>query len=423
MKLSKMYLLISFTTLFSLSVSSACVDGNRTRQGTNEILSESVCVDASDIPPFLPDRGECIDNNRKEQGTENVLVGTCIPILSLYPEICNGQAKPIQGIQQLCPLVKKTGQLKSYDQVGNEITNGSVKDDGYYQNGLTPKYDRNVSNEVVTDNLTNLKWLDDQSVHTVKKQWLTDYNYNQCYDESNSSACYDTSGDTAITYCENLTSSNYSWRLPTRAELRNITEYAQDGSIINSMFINFSISNNYWSSTTSAHSIDNAWRISFSWAGGQGTSDKDRDNFISCVSGEKDVETSYSRNNIDDIVTDNNTHLQWQDNSDAKDLSKIWIDAINYCEALTLGNHDDWRLPNVNELVSIADDTKSIPAINNIFQNVELNGYWSSTTDKHEINGGLKAAWVVEFNYTNPQSSYLKYQYMSLRCVRTQSEK
>jgi len=56
--------------------------------------------------------------------------------------------------------VKKTGQTKSYDTDGNEVTDGSIKDDGYYQKGVTPSYTRDDTTEIVTDHITGLQWQD-----------------------------------------------------------------------------------------------------------------------------------------------------------------------------------------------------------------------------------------------------------------------
>jgi len=79
------------------------------------------------------------------------------------------------------------------------------------------------------------------------------------------------------------------------------------------------------------------------------------------------------------IVTDKITKLEWQDNEVSAIMN--WKSAINYCESLTLGKHSDWRLPNINELNSIIDDTKSSPAVDTVvFHNVIANYYWSSTT-------------------------------------------
>lgn len=101
----------------------------------------------------------------------------------------------------------------------------------------------------------------------------------------------------------------------------------------------------------------------------------------------------YSRDNMTQIVTDNNTGLQWQDNSDAKLISKTWAEAISYCEALTLGGYSDWRMPNFNELFYLADRSKANPSLDNTFQNIVSDYYWSSTT----VVDAEGTAWNVHF--------------------------
>ena len=114
-----------------------------------------------------------------------------------------------------------------------------------------------------------------------------------------------------------------------------------------------------------------------------------------------------------DMVTDTTTGLQWQDNTEASTVTKNWTEAIDYCENLTLGGYSDWRLPNINELKSIVDRSKSNPAIVDAFINVSSNYYWSSTTSvDYEGN-----AWVVGFNL-GYVGNYLKSYSYYVRCVR-----
>jgi len=99
---------------------------------------------------------------------------------------------------------------------------------------------------------------------------------------------------------------------------------------------------------------------------------------------------------IGEIVTDSKTKLMWQDNAEASTVTRNWQGAIEYCEALKFGGHDDWRLPNINELKSITDRTRNNPAINPAFVNVTTNNYyWSSTS----ISGNASNAWIVGFYY------------------------
>ena len=94
-----------------------------------------------------------------------------------------------------------------------------------------------------------------------------------------------------------------------------------------------------------------------------------------------------------DVVKDTVSKLEWQDNAIGSPTT--WQGAIDRCESLTLDGHSDWRLPNINELKSIIDRSKSNPAIVQGFKNTSSSSYWSSTTDEYYKDG----AWVVYFDY------------------------
>ena len=118
----------------------------------------------------------------------------------------------------------------------------------------------------------------------------------------------------------------------------------------------------------------------------------------------------FSRNSNTQIVIDNETGLQWQDN---ESVTKTWQNAINYCEDLTLGSHNDWRLPNRNELDSLVDDSKFNPSMSPVFESFASYDYWSSTTTASNSN----YAWYVAFNYGYQHYGYKLSNYY-VRCVR-----
>jgi hypothetical protein len=111
------------------------------------------------------------------------------------------------------------------------------------------------------------------------------------------------------------------------------------------------------------------------------------------------------------IVTDSVTSLQWQDDAIGSDTT--WQGTIDRCEALSLGGYTDWRLPNLNELKSIVDRTKSTPAIVSGFTNTSSSSYWSSTTGVGYSND----AWGVYFN-DGDVGSNAKFNSDYVRCVR-----
>ena len=95
------------------------------------------------------------------------------------------------------------------------------------------------------------------------------------------------------------------------------------------------------------------------------------------------------------IVIDTRTGLVWQDNAAAASTTATWANAITTCENLVLGGYSDWRLPNINELKSIRDMSKSSPAIDRwaAFVNIATDYYWSSTS----YAAAATYAWGVHF--------------------------
>jgi len=124
---------------------------------------------------------------------------------------------------------------------------------------------------------------------------------------------------------------------------------------------------------------------------------------------------NFSRSN--GVVSDSNTNLEWQDDySDNNNSIKqtTWQNAIDYCENLNLDGKSDWRLPNLNELTSLVDDTKYNPSINEVFQNSNSNFYWSSTSSNSYDN---VYPWFVSF-YGGYQYYYTEDTSYYVRCVR-----
>jgi len=59
------------------------------------------------------------------------------------------------------------------------------------------------------------------------------------------------------------------------------------------------------------------------------------------------------KDNSNGTITDLNTGLTWQKTPDF--VTRSWEDAGSYAASLKLGGHDDWRMPSMKELFSIAD--------------------------------------------------------------------
>jgi len=102
--------------------------------------------------------------------------------------------------------------------------------------------------------------------------------------------------------------------------------------------------------------------------------------------------------NGDGTITDKATGLMWAKDGNGAGCNNgnviAWSAAITFIEGLSFAGHDDWRLPNIKELQSIIDFSKSNPAIDPVFTNTTSNFYWSSTT----YAGGSAFGWGFYFD-------------------------
>lgn len=119
-----------------------------------------------------------------------------------------------------------------------------------------------------------------------------------------------------------------------------------------------------------------------------------------------------------DVVIDRATGLMWAADAAEKgcayNATLTWVLGIQYANDLDFAGFTDWRMPNINELVSIINyNTYNPTAYTDFFLNTTLDIYWSSTP----VASILTFRWGVRFdtgfsNRTN--STFTCY----LRCVR-----
>jgi PKD repeat protein len=123
--------------------------------------------------------------------------------------------------------------------------------------------------------------------------------------------------------------------------------------------------------------------------------------------------TSYGLNNFTDngdgTVTDSATGLMWTQADSGSGMN--WQDALAWAQTKNAANylgHGDWRLPNVKELQSIVDYTRSpattsSAAINAVFSCTQITGengqadypwYWSGTTHADYSGSAAAGAYV-----------------------------
>lgn len=229
----------------------------------------------------------------------------------------------------------------------------------------------------------------------------------------------------AVEYAENLELAGYDdWRLPSTKELFSISDFSKgwpylDTDIFDIAGNSVSKDEQYW--TEHYVGLTHGGNVS-AFGVNQGTGHiksypiDGRGNYVRVVRGEIYGINDFV-NNGDGTVTDLATGLMWS--QDDSGVGMDWEDALAYAEGSELAGYDDWRLPNVKELQSILDYSKSPnaidsddlgPAIDIDFFNIttlasgttaydpDYGYFWTSTSAyQNARNPGYYYAWYVAF--------------------------
>jgi hypothetical protein len=308
----------------------------------------------------------------------------------------------------------RTGQIQSY----------ATGDDGEVEAGVawpTPRFTDNMDG-TITDELTGLMWLKDGACLGYQS-WQ--YGTYWQIDSLNTNP-----GGTG---CQDYTNNYHDWRLPNPNELESLINAGQSNSAswLNGLGFTGVIAQDYWSSTTYAQILDEAWSVNL-WTGAVNPNSKPTARPVWAVRGVTTLParvwktgqtTSYRTGDDGELQagadwpnprfffsnaasTDLLTGLMWPRDADTPTIGsctggiKTWQDALDYIACLN--NHgyagsSDWRLPNRKELFSLIDRSQHSPALpsGHHFVNVQSGYYWSSTTYRFNTS----RAWVVSMRY------------------------
>lgn len=298
-------------------------------------------------------------------------------------------------------------------------------------------YSDNINkSHILKDSVTGLEWQNEPYTQDEKKARYENTNIGKVGNR-----------EYAKKYCNNLVLDGYDdWRLPNIYELVSLIDNtkSKDPFVIDG-FENFDSDFFYWSST-SAEGTDVTWDVDF-YFGIYSWEARSIKNFIRCVRAKElnfenlitlknSGKLKISQENISNIsaeikpkkelktpvvVRDSVTGLDWQDDSDVINFTEDWHGANKYCENLTLGGYKDWRLPNIYELATLIDNTKTkAPFMIDGFSNVDSIFSWSSNPFAMKKEGW---AWGVEYlngsitwHNTDDKNDYSRDSYT--RCVR-----
>jgi len=319
-----------------------------------------------------------------------------------YTFIIRGNYHPV-AVPAYAGPVPDTGQTLSYTGIFGEDSDYKINPPSYTKldgNGNDLSDDA-TSWVMVRDNVTGLIWevkTDDGSIHDKDNRYIW-------YDSSPETNGGDpgTPGDGTDTedFIDALNFEGFGgfsdWRLPTIKELSSIVNSGTYNPAINTDYFPPHIVEGmpayYWSSTTFVYEIGLAWILDFAYYGGRIFKGyKSGWSHARAVRGGQLGSFGHLVINNDGTVTDTSTGLMWQQEAAAQ---MTWEEALSYCENLSLASYTDWRLPNRNELRSLKDFSKYLPAIDTIaFPDTPSDLYWSSTTDVSDTDN----AWTVNFN-------------------------
>jgi hypothetical protein len=237
---------------------------------------------------------------------------------------------------------------------------------------------------MVRDRVTGLVW-----ELKVGKNGLADY--DNPHDADNRYSWYDDNasrnggdpgseggGRTTADFVASLNSASFGgftdWRLPTARELVWLLDRRAGGPPYIDPAYFPAAASEYWSATTDPSGSSRCATVTLE-IGMMNYPAKTDSYAAMAVRGTSQLQQF--RDNGDGTVSDLATGLMWQKDS-VQGIS--WKDGLAYCGELQLGGYADWRLPDVNELISLVDYAQASPAIDDrFFINTSLH-YWSSTT-------------------------------------------
>jgi len=327
----------------------------------------------------------------------------------------------------------KTGQTICYNTTGTVIPCSGTGQDGAIQAGVAwpnPRFTDN-GDDTMTDNLTGLMWSKNANLPGGTTTW------QQALDD-----------------CNNLTLAGFSdWCLPNVNELESLTNASQQitSSWLTTQGFTNVQANVYWSSTTEAAYLDDAWLVSmrYGWVSpdvktgdyyvwpvrsvtslpktGQTKCYDTNGAEIPCAGTGQDGEIQAGvawpnprfTDHGDGTVSDNLTGLMWTKNANNSPQGYLpWQGALDYVTGMNTGSnpgygYTDWRLPNRNELHSLLDFSQDNPALpaGHPFTNVNTTDYyWSSTT---AIAFSKSSAWIADMwggvmkSYSKSSNNYV----------------
>ena len=240
-------------------------------------------------------------------------------------------------------------------------------------------YTREADNKILVDNRNSLMWEDSiESLSNVLDK------------------------DDAVAYCEALELGSYTdWYLPGHNEMKLLHDHLGLAK---------------WSDVLQNKSQNNEGYTTLNCSVVRGdlssiSSSCSEAHITRCM---RDDTSKSTFTLHDEVLDDSVTGLTWAKTiakNNEQNLTKF-EDSLSYCDTLTTGGYSDWRMANINELITI---TNSAGVVDKLFTNI-YNGIVSSTSPVHWFERDLlemSGHWIG--NIDKDSSSYIN---RSTACVR-----
>jgi len=208
------------------------------------------------------------------------------------------------------------------------------------------------------------------------------------------------------------------WRLPNPWELASIVDYDQYYPATNDTIFPFAPKDRFWSGTPYANHASRAWHVVISDGTVIGHFDRGERHHVRMVRGgptlgnQTTPSTDFSDNG-NGTVTHSKTGLTWKrcaegqawNGTTCAGNAKVFTFARAVALSDDFGGHCDWRIPHIQELISIVEYGTYGPAVNTeIFPATPLSpaawGFWSGTPHAY-FHASHGVAWGVFPNSGN----------------------
>ncbi len=222
-------------------------------------------------------------------------------------------------------------------------------------------------------------------------------------------------GDQADRHCTDLNNAAYAgintWRVPHPFEIQTIVDHSKNGPATHEFFTNMPAEDGVflWIDSGSRY---RAFKVYSGTIISRSSSNKYK---VVCVSGKELYQSTAEDFEVSaTTVKDKRTGLIWQKE---KITNKSWEQALTYCKGLNNETESGWRLPNINELMSLLNFDKEEEPYSyfpEIVETTDYNSFWSSTTDA----SNQAQAWALTPIYGEASATAKSWDQNFVKCVK-----